>query len=173
MSGRKPAAGWIGRRAAALLLVAVALAPAVAAETPATLGLSAGAFDFEKDARSEAGLELRLRDGLPWGLAPIVGVAGNEADGVWLHLGLARSFARGPVRLTPSFAVAHYERERGKNLGGELQFRSGIELSHLWPGGSEIGLGFYHLSNAGIEEPNPGSNSLIVVFRVPLSRRGE
>jgi hypothetical protein len=152
------------------LLAAVPLARAL--DEPTVLAVSAGAFDTGGDPTPEAGLELRWRNGLPWGLGAGAGVAGNEDGGFWIHLGLRRTFALGGsrARLTPSLAAAAYEPGDGKDLGQELEFRSGLELAWELARGRRLGLLFTHLSNASLSEVNPGSNSLVGVWSWPLGR---
>ncbi len=144
--------------------------PATALDEPTSLAVSAGAFDTGGEAIAELGLELRWRNRLPLGIGATAGVATNEDEGVWGHLGLRRAFALGESRghLTPSFAVVAYECGEGKDLGQTLEFRSGIELAWELAGGRGLGVFFYHLSNASLADVNPGSNSLVAIFSLPL-----
>ncbi|MCZ6727505.1 MAG: acyloxyacyl hydrolase, partial [Acidobacteria bacterium] len=72
--------------------------------------------------------------------------------------------------LAPNFAVSLYEQGDGKDLGHEIEFRSGLELACSHRGGSSLGLEFYHISNSSISDVNPGSNSLLVYYSWPLGR---
>jgi hypothetical protein len=157
-----------------LLELSTTTAPATALDEPTALAVSAGAFDTGGEAIAEAGLELRWRNRLPLGLGLSAGVATNEDEGVWGHLGLRRTVALGasPWRLVPSFAVVAYERGEGKDLGQTLEFRSGLELAWELAGGQRLGALFYHLSNASLADVNPGSNSLVAVFSWPLEGSG-
>ncbi len=163
------------KRTLRMVLAGVSICVAASAaslEEPTALALSAGAFDTGGEGIAEAGLELCWRHGLPLGLGWIAGVATNEDEGVWGHVGLRRGFALGssPWRLTPAFAVAGYERGEGKDLGQTLEFRSSIELAYELAGGQQLGVRFYHLSNAGLADANPGSNSLVAVWSLPVGR---
>ena len=117
-----------------------------------------------------AGLEYRLRS-RAWDLVPVLGAAATEDGAFWAYAGLRRPFRFGRGwRLTPGFAVSLYEEgSTGKDLGGPLEFRSSIELSHRFGRGSSLGLVFYHLSNSSIYDDNPGSNSLILTWAFPVS----
>ena len=46
-------------------------------------------------------------------------------------------------------------------LGGHFHFRSGLEASYRLGRRQRLGLLFYHLSNAGLRELNPGEESLV------------
>lgn len=166
---RVPAAARCVLVLLALLTTAV---PARALDEPTAFALSAGAFDTGGEAIAEAGLELRWRNRLPWRLGLIAGVTANEDEGVWGHVGLRRAVALGATRwrLTPSFAAVAYQRGQGKDLGQTLEFRSGLEVAWELARGSRLGVLFYHLSNASLAEVNPGSNSLVAVYSLPLSR---
>lgn len=145
-------------------------AAAVGPVEDGSLGLSAGMFDTEGDSVVEAGAELRWANRLPWGLGAIAGVSGNEDGAFWGYLGLRRPFALGSGgwRLLPSFAVVGYEKGDGKDLGQTLEFRSGLELHYAFRNRNSLGVNFYHMSNAGLSEVNPGENSLLVVWSIPL-----
>lgn len=148
------------------------------ADEPAAVAFSLGLFDTaawlddKGDFEAlEGGVQLRGRTDWFWGLGPIVGVAATDEEAFWIYAGTRRPFALGEHWLaTPSFAVSYYEEGDGKDLGHELEFRSGIELSYRFDGGSTLGLEYYHLSNASISDTNPGSNSLVVVWSRALSR---
>ena len=145
--------------------------PARAEEGPA-LALSAGAYDIAQTKSIEAGIEYRFRS-RAWGLIPVAGAAATEDGAFWGYGGLRRPFRLSPGwRLTPGFAVSLYEEgSTGTDLGGALEFRSSLELSRRFAGGSSVGLAFYHLSNAGIHDDNPGSNSVILSWALPVSAR--
>ena len=64
--------------------------------------------------------------------------------------------------MTPQFAVTLYEDGDGKDLGGPLEFRSGLEVAYDFARGPTVGLLFYHLSNGDFYDFNPGSNSLVL-----------
>jgi hypothetical protein len=153
--------------AAALVVAGGMAAPAGALE----LVLSAGEFDVEEeigDGPYELGVTLRL-DAIElarwsWGsIIPAFGVMANEDESYYGWGGFAFVIPLGDRwRVTPQLGAGAYEQGDGRNLGGTLEFRSGLELA-VRPGARTwVGLEFYHLSNAGIHERNPGTNSLVV-----------
>jgi hypothetical protein len=77
----------------------------------------------------------------------------------------------GPWALYPNTAAGLYHRSDGFDLGGPLEFRSGVELAYRLPNGARLGLCLYHLSNAGIFHRNPGSESLALTYSAGLLRR--
>ncbi len=159
----------------ACAILILAAAPLAAAE----LVLSAGAFNLSSD-KSEAELGLGVR--LPpdrWRItpgrgriAPEIGAAATGKGAFYLFGGLRRDFEVAPGwAIAPFWGVSLYEEGSGRDLGGAIEFRSGIELSRASGDRGRLGLAFYHLSNAGIYDRNPGSNSLVLTWAWRRARR--
>ena len=160
---RRGKGAWLG--IVAVVLGFGAQAGAAHAEESAQLAVYAGAYDISKTRSTEVGVEYRLRP-RAWGLVPAVGGAATEDGAFWGYAGLQRPFRIVPGwRLTPGFAVSVYEEgSTGKNLGGAVEFRSSLELARRLVGGSSLGLAVYHLSNGGLYDDNPGSNSVVLTW---------
>jgi lipid A 3-O-deacylase len=142
------------------------------APEPARLALSAGYAEiFDR------------RPGLFWGVeyrpafrvhhvGPYLFLGSRErtsfyaAAGILLDLRLGKNW-----RLTPSFGVGYYRVDRGLDLGHDIEFRSGIELTRQFSCGHRLGLSAAHLSNGSLGEHNPGTELLQVVWSIPLQRR--
>ena len=150
---------------------AAGAAPVRAAEG-SELAVSVGSYDVATTKATEAGVEYRLRS-RAWGLVPAFGATANDDGAFWAYGGLLRPFRVAPGwRLAPGFAVALYkEGSTGKDLGGPIEFRSSIELSRRFAGGSSLGLVVYHLSHARLYDDNPGSNSVVLYWAFPFSVR--
>lgn len=155
-----------------LALLALPAAPAAGADLVEGVGLSAGVFNvLNSDHTAEGGFELRLRPLLEgtgrraWVLRPAAGAMANGDGGVYGYAGFRLEIPLGERwLLVPQTAAGVYDRGDGKELGGSVQFRSGLELSYRLSEAHSLGAVFYHLSNAGLEEPNPGSESLALVW---------
>ena len=131
-------------------------------------GLSLGLIDFTRDLEAfELGAEYRFRE-YRWGLVPTVGIEATEDESVYGYFGF-----RWPYRLSqrwlldPTLAAGLYDEGDGKDLGGPVEFRSGLDLLYELPSGVRIGLGFYHISNCCIYDRNPGTNSLLLRLHLP------
>lgn len=124
-----------------------------------------GSFDVLNSTRSaELGFEVRFAP-RAFELRPVVGVAVNSDEGGYVLAGLRRDFdVSDRWILTPHFGVTLFDEGDGKDLGHEIEFRSGIELAFRLNERSRLGVSFYHLSNAGLDETNPGSESLVLVY---------
>jgi len=163
-----------GALLAAVLLPAGAglPAPARAADLVEGFALSAGAFNvLNRVETAEGGFEVRFRPLLegtwfrPWVLGTAVGAMVNTDGGLYGYAGFRLEVPVGDRwLLVPQTAAGVYDRGDGKELGGSVQFRSGLELAYRLNQAHSLGAVFYHLSNAGLERPNPGSESLALVW---------
>lgn len=166
--------GWF-RKALVAAAAAVALLAGrpAAAQAPVGIEVSGGVYEVlgERTA-AEAGVEL-LGGPLPLpGLprfvpdpAPIGGFMANDDGSVYGYAGFRLDF---PVTrrftVTPNWAVGLYDKGDGRDLGGPVEFRSALDLAFRVSRRAAVGLSFYHLSNAGLYDPNPGSESLVVTW---------
>jgi lipid A 3-O-deacylase len=72
------------------------------------------------------------------------------------------------LHFSPGFAAGYYAAGKGKNLGYPIEFRSGIELGWQFSDWHRLGIHFYHLSNASLGNRNPGEESLVLFYDIPL-----
>jgi len=70
--------------------------------------------------------------------------------------------------LTPSGAAGIFTRGNGTRLGSWWEFRTGAELDYKLPDQSRIGVGMYHMSNAGLTKQNPGEEAALLIYSIPL-----
>lgn len=75
--------------------------------------------------------------------------------------------------LTPNFVAGLYEDGGGKDLGGTVEFRSGIELSYQMANMHRIGVAFNHISNASMYNHNPGAETILINYHVPVANLAE
>jgi lipid A 3-O-deacylase len=146
----------------AMLFVAVS---AGAQDRTDRIAFGVGSFGVLDTPRSaELGVELRFAP-RAFGLRPVVGGAINSDQGGYLLGGLRRDFNAGERWIvTPHFGVTLFDEGDGKDLGHVIEFRSGLELAYRLGERSRLGISFYHLSNAGLADTNPGSESLVLVY---------
>lgn len=157
-----------------ITLVAVMFAAAPArSEEPAFLSLGAGYYDlFDDQGAGEARLEYRFgEENKIWLFTPFVGAMATTDAATYGYVGVGIDvfFGRRWVA-TPNFAAGLYGNGDGKDLGHAIEFRSGLEVAYRFDDYSRLGLSFTHISNAGIDERNPGVESLVLVYSVPFDR---
>ncbi len=132
------------------------------------LGLSVGDLVFQE---SSVGEEIYIRKQTGTARGPFqftYGASITDEGGLWVGIGNTTTYT------TPNnrwFAQFHsmpglYARGGEEDLGGPIEWRSGIELGYQNREGVRIGLGADHRSNAGLYSDNPGLET--VHFRVSI-----
>ena len=187
-AGELVAPATIGMRAAAaaiglalLLLCGVLTAPASAQLTigsagePPRLALGVGAFDVtpsksHKDAATAAEFrgEYRFPDMLG-PLAPFIGASVTSDGAAYGYFGFGLDINFNPEWvLTPNAAAGVFEHGSGTNLGSWWEFRTGAELAYRFADHSRLGVAVHHTSNAGLTKRNPGEQSVLLVYSIPM-----
>ena len=72
------------------------------------------------------------------------------------------------ISLTPNLAAGLYSDGGGKDLGYAVEFRSGAEIAYELDDSSRIGLAFHHISNASLADTNPGAETVVLYYSVPV-----
>ncbi len=142
---------------------------------PPRIAIGSGVFDVLPDAvRPGAGAtglalgEYRFGDVL-WIVAPFVGVLGTAKGAFYGYGGFGfdiNFFER--VIVTPSAAVGYFTHGTGIDLGAHTEFREGAEFDYRFDNLSRLGVGMYHMSNAGIGKSNPGVELVTVILTMPF-----
>lgn len=115
------------------------------------------------------GASYRFRPQTSWQIAPAIGAAFAENGASFVYVDLERDFRLGQNWfVTPSFGIGSFDDGEDLNLGSELEFRSGLGLSREFYGQYPVGLAVYHLSNGGIADRNPGTESLVLSVHIPM-----
>lgn len=140
------------------------------ADDPDFLSFGGGWFDIvnRDDDAGEARVEYRS-DYRFWLLKPFGGVMVNTDGGVHAYAGILSDFYFGRrIVISPSVAPGYYHKGDGKDLGHELEIRSQLEVAYRLDDRSRVGVAFSHMSNAGLGDRNPGSESLTVYYSIPV-----
>ncbi|HEV7369110.1 acyloxyacyl hydrolase [Arenibaculum sp.] len=167
--------------ATALPMIAAASAAGAADVTP-YLSASVGKFDHglteHSDSRDSAvDFRLEYRFGtslLPMienfaTLRPFVGLEATSDAALYGVGGILLDVTFGQVFVTPSFGVGLYTRGNGKDLGHPIEFRSQIEVGYEFANEMRLSLAYSHLSNAGMDDLNPGADVIGAYLHVPVS----
>lgn len=150
-----------------------------AAHIPDLFSVGAGAFDFYrfKNRTFEFDLEYKahfncLRSPFHFlEFRPLIGVMTTAKGSGYLYAGINFDLLFfDHLLIAPGFAGGYYWQGSGKNLGYPLEFRSGIELAWQFSNWNRLGLHFYHLSNASLAKKNPGEESLILFYDIPITK---
>lgn len=143
---------------------------AAVAQDPSFLTLSLGYFDIihNDDTALAGGIEWMSTKRL-WIFQPMVGAMATTDASLYGYAGFGTDFFFGNRWVvTPSIAIGAYSEGDGKDLGHTIEFRSAITIAYRFDNRSRVGLRFYHLSNAGLGDDNPGVEVLDVTYSIPL-----
>jgi hypothetical protein len=168
-------AGWFSRLGVGIAVgLGLFAVPAFAQSTnePAFLSLGAGAFDFHDSENRSAQGEIQYRSDLKlWVFNPMVGFSATTEGSIYAYAGISLDiFFGNRWVLRPSFAPGFYNAGGGKDLGHHLEFRSSLEIAYRFDDRSRLGLEVYHRSNAGLGDKNPGEESLMLTYAIPMSK---
>jgi len=70
--------------------------------------------------------------------------------------------------LTPTLACGYYKDGSEIKAGNPLEFYIGIDVFHRFKNNSRIGVGIFHISNADSGYRNPGSETLVLKYQLPV-----
>ncbi|MEK7244891.1 MAG: acyloxyacyl hydrolase [Pseudomonadota bacterium] len=165
MTQRKALAGGI-----VLSALVLAYAPAQA-DDPDFITFAGGWFDMNRQKDDAAELRLEYRSDKKFLLfKPFGGVMATSGGASYYYAGILMDIFFGRrVVATPSFAPGLYAKGSGYDLGHVIEFRSQFELAYRFDDRSRLGVSFGHMSNAGIGDKNPGTESLMLNYSIPLS----
>jgi hypothetical protein len=129
------------------------------------LSLHWGTFGIaDSEVLFEGGFEYRfpaIEVGELIDLHPLVGVSLLGDGGTYVYGGARHEwYFTDSLFLAPSFGVGIYQ-GNGVDLGGPLEFRSGIDLGARVSEHIEAAVGIYHLSNGGLYSINGGAESAL------------
>ena len=100
---------------------------------------------------------------------PLIGALMTLKGSKYLYLGINFDLLFfDHLLFSPGFAAGYFSKGSGRDLGCNLEFRSGIELAWQFKDFHRLGVHFYHLSNASIRKKNPGSESIALFYDLPL-----
>jgi len=141
------------------------------ADDPDFITISGGWFDLnrQKDQGGEFRLEYRSNYKL-WQFKPFLTASGVTngmtfvGAGVLVDVYLGRRWV-----VTPSFAPTWWRGKTTKlDMGHAVEFRSQLEVAYRMDDRSRVGLSFSHYSNASLGDKNPGTESMLLNYSIPL-----
>ena len=159
---------WGAMAATAFVGSWLALHPA-RADDPAFITGAVGLFDV-LDNEEATSFNVEYRSGLKLAFLKPFGGAMVTTDRATYGYGgfLVDIYFGRRLVLTGNTAVGLWANGHGKKLGSFVEFRSGLELAFRFDNRSRLGVGFHHISNAGLGHSNPGTEILSLIYSIPL-----
>jgi lipid A 3-O-deacylase len=98
---------------------------------------------------------------------PVVGflITADQAKFGYAGFRLDYKLANNSFVISPSFTPGIYSRGDGKDLGHALEFKTQIRAALNVGSNANIGVGYSHISNAGLAGKNPGANNYSISFQ--------
>ncbi|MCK5546669.1 MAG: acyloxyacyl hydrolase [Rhodospirillaceae bacterium] len=153
--------------------LSVAPAPAMA-DDPAFISFGGGSYDWnrQKDEGTEFRIEYRHDEKFLGALKPFIAAAATTTDSYFVGAGVLMDIYLGKrIVVTPSFAPHFYSGGNKKlDLDHAVEFRSQLELAYRMDDRSRIGIAVSHYSNASLGDTNPGTESAIIYYSMPLAQ---
>jgi hypothetical protein len=107
-----------------------------------------------------------------WVLQPQVGALVSWTGSCMVYGGL--TYPATPVKwlvIQTGAAVGYYESGNGIYLGLPVEFRLSLSVLFRFRNYAQLGMEFAHISNCNLSTHNPGTESISVIFQVPLRKR--
>ena len=137
------------------------------------ISFGAGVWDVgDDDEAADFRLEYRFGEKLFWELKPWLGAEATSDGSVWGGFGfLIDWMPTDHLYINPSTSVGLYgQGSSDLDLGSVIEFRSQIEAGYQFDAGQRVGVAFGHLSNASIDDENPGTEVLNLYYHVPVGQ---
>lgn len=103
-----------------------------------------------------------------YGVGPLLGISVNGDGGVYGYAALYSDLSIGSWYVSPSLGLGGYDRGNGKELGSTFLFHLGLDAGYRFDNGTRIGLKMTHISNAYLYDDNPGNESALITYTIPL-----
>jgi hypothetical protein len=152
-----------------LIAATSALFSAPRKELPSLLSVGIGDFDFEKrHAQPLFQIEYKSNAHVKV-IRPVVGLMATTKGGVYAYGGFCFDILLSDRwALIPGFAPGIYYHGAGKKLGYPIEFRSSLELAYRFKSEARLSVQIYHMSNASLSHRNPGANSIVLSYGIPI-----
>lgn len=138
-------------------------------EDSSLLYFGAGAWQVTRPDDMEAEFNIAYRPNYQlWIFKPHFGVMAAGDGNYYGYGGLLVDFYWGDHVVTTLSTAAGFNGGGGYDMGSHAQFRSGIDLAYRFDSNARLGIGFFHMSNAGLADHNPGGESLLVTYSHPV-----
>ncbi len=95
---------------------------------------------------------------------PVVGGLVTAKSASMFYGGFETNLGSDLIYLNLSSSAGIYSNGDGKDLGSAIQFKSEVNLLYSLSDKTRIGIGSHHISNAGLDSVNPGTNNFYLIF---------
>lgn len=107
----------------------------------------------------------------PWfgGFGPMLGLMASGKGSVFGYGGLYADFFLGDhILIRPEGGGGGFVAGNAKDLGGVYQFHTAITFAYVFENEARVGVTLTHISNASIHDSNPGLDSGMFSYAMPI-----
>ena len=97
---------------------------------------------------------------------PVVGGLITAKSATMFYGGFETNLGSDQFYLNISSSTGIYSNGDGKDLGNAIQFKSEVNLFYSLAEKNSIGIGSHHISNAGLNSVNPGTNNYYIIYKI-------
>ena len=136
---------------------------------PTYLMVGVGGWEVARDNLRKPELDLVLRPAHSWWVIKpqLTFIAAGDGDFLFFAGPMIDYYITPHVVGTISTSVGTWI-GNGFDLGSRIEFHSGAEFAYRFADASRLGFGFFHTSNADITKRNPGSESMLLEYSIPI-----
>ena len=143
---------------------------------PIFLAMNLGAFNVFNTSRTQGLFEVEFYPNWKaWFFYPFAGafVTTNTSASIFAGVTIPIQVKR-RLLVRISFAPGLYSSiDKKGDLGYLLEFRFSLKLAYIFNNQGRLGIQFAHISNANIGQRNPGSETLVISYEIPLRIRSK
>ncbi len=142
------------------------------------LSVGVGQFNFMEDGTPPhndqsqmINLEIHSGEKLFNVIKPFAGFLGTSENTYYAYGGFGIDGYYGKKKnfvVTTSVAWGYYKDGHEIKAGNPLEFYIGIDMFHRFKNNTRLGVGIFHISNADSGYRNPGSETLVLKYQIPL-----
>jgi len=144
-------------------------------KVPTYLAISGGIYSCLDLWASTGFVNLQVVPGKKiWVLRPQAGALVSFLGSCMIYAGMV--YPAMPAKwlnIQTGAAVGYYESGNGIRLGFPVEFRLSLSVLYCFRNRAQLGLEIAHISNGGLSDPNPGTESFSVIFQFPVRPGGE
>ena len=152
---------------------------AIARDNKPRVSLGLGQFNFMEDGtgpynKTSEVMNLEIHSGkkLFNVIKPFAGFLGTTAGTYYGYGGFGIDgyyTKKKNIILSPAVACGYYKDGSEIKAGNHMEFYIGIDLFYRFENNVRLGMGIFHISNADSGYRNPGSETLILKYQVPIN----
>lgn len=104
-------------------------------------------------------------------IKPFAGFLGTNENAYYAYGGFGIDGYYGKRKnfvVTPSLACGYYKDGNEIKAGNPLEFYIGIDMFYRFKNNARFGVGIFHISNADSGKKNPGSETLVLKYQIPI-----